>query len=185
MRPSVQNPSSQGLGRDCAPCFLGTEGLVGRWAGKDCEVSVTNPEGCWVSTGEIGEKRGSVTAWAPGSPGGGVGVSGQGSGERQWRAGDWSMMTPLEAKMGPVLANILILHPDLRSNSSHDFGSGNLSTTLHWGGAGGELGGCGSPRPQWPCFADIYPFLHGPHLLIFQGSATWPPPLGSPRRAWT
>lgn len=61
---------------------------------------------------------------------------------------------------------------------------GLVSSPPHLTGrAKGQVGGCGSPRPQWLRFADIYPFLHRSHQLIFQGSATWlPPPLGGPRR---
>lgn len=47
-----KHPSSQGLGRGCAPCFLGAEGPVGWAAGKDSkpdregrELSTSNPEG--------------------------------------------------------------------------------------------------------------------------------------------
>ena len=55
----------------------------------------------------LGE-RGSLTARAPGHWEEVWDLSRQGSGERQWRGGDWGTVTPLEAKAGPVLMNIPI-----------------------------------------------------------------------------
>lgn len=58
-----------------------------------------------MSAGDTREKGGALTAWVPGSPGGGVELERDSSGLRGWRGspggGDWSTVTTLEAKNGP------------------------------------------------------------------------------------
>ena len=137
------------MDRDCGPCFLGAEELVGQETRGP--LAVSNPEGCLLSTARFGGKRGSLITWVPRSPEGGMGLELDKVqvNERASRGSNWSMVTTLEAKSGPVLINSSLLGPGLRSKPiATIWGLVFLPSYLTGSGPKGEVGVCGGPRLQ-------------------------------------